>query len=145
MTRFLALLMLVLVDAMAAPGTVAQSQTGADLFLLVGARVRVLAPRLGEGWHIGMFNRLRVEPPCYRILLFAPAGSGRISATLSVRDFTRIQVSILGDGRTRPYTLEPNQDLNSKEDWRDVPLETLSEAERSCRVADGARTSRMRA
>jgi len=139
-TRFLAISTLVLAGAMAAPSAVAQSQAGADLFPLLGARVRVLAPSLGEGWHIGMFNRLRVEPPCYRVLLLESTGSiRRITATLSPRDLTRIQVSTLADGRARAYTPERNEDLDSKEDWRDVSLEALSEAERSCPVADKPR------
>lgn len=80
-----------------------------------------------------------VEPPCYRVLLFSPIGPRRITATLSVRDLARIQVSTIYDGRTRSYTFEPDEDLNSKEDWRDVSLEALGEAERSCRVGDERR------
>ncbi len=33
----------------------------------VGALVRVLVPKLGPEWQIGMFNRIRVEPPCYLV------------------------------------------------------------------------------
>jgi hypothetical protein len=135
--RILALVTLLVVDAVAAPSAVAQSETRADLPRLVGARVRVLAPRLGEGWHVGMFNRLRVEPPCYRVLLFAATGSiRRIDATLSPRDLTRIEVSTLGNGRARSY--EPNEELDSKDDWRELPLDALGEAERRCPVADAA-------
>jgi hypothetical protein len=74
------------------------------------------------------------------VLLLESTGSiRRITATLSPRDLTRIQVSTLADGRARAYTPERNEDLDSKEDWRDVSLEALSEAERSCPVADKPR------
>jgi hypothetical protein len=122
--------------ALGALSLAAQSQTSADTLPPVGARVRVLAPRLGEGWHIGMFNRLRVEPPCYRVLLFSPTGSRRITATLSVHDLRGIQVSTLYDGQTRPYKFDPDAELDSKESWREVSMEVLAEAERNCRVGD---------
>lgn len=134
MARLLTLLTVTLLGVITATSSGAQDQTIENALPLVGARVRVLSPRLGEGWHIGMFNRLRVEPACYRVLLFAPTGSRRISATLSVRDFARLQVSTIYDGQTRSYPFEPSENLLSKEKWRDISLEALNEAERNCRV-----------
>lgn len=136
MTRSLALLTVALLDALGASSLAAQSQTSEDTLPPIGARVRVLAPRVGEGWHIGMFNRLRVEPPCYRVLLFSSTGTRRITATLSVRDLGGIQVSTIRDGQTRPYKFGSDEDLDSKEIWREVSLEVLAEAERNCRVGD---------
>jgi hypothetical protein len=125
------LLTLLIAGALAALAH-AQTQTGTDLLSLVGGRVRVMAPGVGEGWQVGLFNRLRVEPPCYRVLLIG--ADGRISATLAPRELTRIQVSTLSDGRRRSYNLTPDADLDAKETWHDLPLKALHEAERSCPV-----------
>jgi hypothetical protein len=130
------LLPVVLIGAFGVLSVAAQSETGTDALPPVGARVRVLAPRLGEGWHTGMFNRLRVEPPCYRVLWFSPAGTRRIAATLSVRDLAEIQVSTMQDGQARPYKFDSGEKPNSKEAWREVSREVLAQAEANCRVGD---------
>lgn len=107
----------------------------------VGARVRVLAPALGAGWHTGMFNRLRVEPPCYRIILFASGPTRSVRATLSVRDLMALQVSTIYDGRTRFEPAEPSEEAYAGETWSEVPLELLRAAERHCRVSEKAAPS----
>ena len=98
----------------------------------VGARVRVVAPGLVNEWQIGMFNRLRVEPPCYRILLFEAGPTRRIRATLSVRDITRIQVSTIYHGRTRVAPPEGSEEANVTESWSDVSMIALRAAEERC-------------
>jgi hypothetical protein len=91
--RLLAEAVVIMPAAASAPATRAAGEAGQDTELLprIGARVRVLASVLGPGWHAGMFNRLRVEPPCYWILIFAPGQIRRVTATLSVRDLERLE------------------------------------------------------
>src|SRR6266704_2044257 len=46
-----------------------------DLLWLVEQRVRVQSPALGPGWHEGLFNRQRREPPCYVVVIWKPRPS----------------------------------------------------------------------
>jgi hypothetical protein len=71
----------------------------------IGARVRVQVSGLWPGWHMGVFNRLRVEPPCYRVLVFGP--THHVERMLSIREIERIQVSSLFDGHTRAEPTDP--------------------------------------
>jgi hypothetical protein len=83
-----------------------------------------------------MFNRLRVEPPCYRVLILASdAGERRVKRVLSARDLERLEVSAVYDGRSRvaPPDLDSRVDV-AGEGWRDVPLELLRRADKACRV-----------
>ncbi len=77
----------------------AAAQSAVDSLPPIGARVRVLAPRLGPEWQIGMFNQLRLATSCHRILLFTPTGALRIRATLEPSELTRLQVAIRPDGQ----------------------------------------------
>ena len=102
---------------------------------LIGTPVRVMAPALGPGWHYGEFNRLRVEPPCYRVVIFSTGSTRRVEHILSVNEFTRIQVADeLEDGRKNSSAAltEKNHDRN----WHEFPLESLQAAEKTCRVRE---------
>lgn len=103
---------------------------------LTGARVRVVVPSLGSEWQIGIFNRLRVEPPCYRVILFELAQPRRVRAVLSVREISRLEVSRVYDGRTRVTPNEPTDRAEREDEWRNVSLDALRAAEQHCRIRD---------
>lgn len=95
----------------------------------IGARVRVVAPRLGPGWRTGMFNRTRQEPPCYLVLVFDPGPDRRIAVTIPVAAATRLQVS-----RRRPGSESEGPDPGAAafdgEEWTEVPLDPVRAAGR---------------
>jgi hypothetical protein len=100
----------------------------------IGARVRVLAPTQGPGWHIGMLNQLRVPAPCYRVLLFAREGALRVVATLVPAELKRVQVSLDAEGRVRPEHPPSRGAPVSGEQWREVSLPMLLAGERRCQA-----------
>lgn len=98
----------------------------------VGALVRVEASRLGPGWHLGIFNRLRVEPPCYRVVIFAKDGSNRITHTLRVEEVERMQSHLLYNGREK---VEPPRVLTGdkvSENWAEVSVNALWATAEQC-------------
>ena len=98
----------------------------------VGALVRVIAPALAPDWRLGIFNRLRVEPPCYRVVILQTnsVGAGDI---LSLDVIARLQVHRRYDGALRSA---PNPDAMEKwneADWVDVPIKPLqAQNQRQC-------------
>lgn len=86
----------------------------------VGARVRVMVPRLGPGWRVGMFNRTRQEPPCYLVQLFDPGLIRRVSVTVPVQAVTKLQVSRLYPGAQQ--SPDPGAAAFDGEKWVDTPL-----------------------
>ena len=94
----------------------------------IGSRVRVTAPMLAPGWHVGMLNRLRVEPVCYVILIFE--SSNKLKASLTLNEITEIQLSTLYDKGFGGY--DPSNPLYRNESWTDVSLEALRAANK-CR------------
>lgn len=102
---------------------------------LVGTQVRVMAPALGSGWHYGEFNRLRVEPPCYRVLIFSTGPIRRIEHTLSAGEFTRIQVADHPSGeQAKSSAAVAAAGKNHDVTWRELSLELLLTAEKTCGV-----------
>ena len=89
----------------------------------IGSRIRVIAPSLNAGWHVGMLNRLRVEPLCYTVLVFGSPGKNEVTAMLTLDEITQIQVSSLYDEGRTGY--DPSKPSYPEENWNDVPLETL--------------------
>ena len=96
----------------------------------IGARVRVRVSGLWPGWHMGMFNQLRVPAACYRVLVFGPTRT--VERMLSIREIERMQVSRLYDGRARVEPAEPDEWTYAGETWREVPMAPLREAEQRC-------------
>ena len=90
----------------------------------IGSRVRVTAPKLEPGWHVGMLNRLRIEPICYVILIFE--SSNKLNVTLTLNEIAQIQVSTLYDKGFGGY--DPSNPLYAHEQWTDVSLEALRAA-----------------
>jgi hypothetical protein len=97
----------------------------------IGARVRVVVPRLGPGWRTGMFNRTRQEPPCYLVLLFHPGPVRRIADTVHIGAVTRLQMSTLypGDGPADP---DPGAAGHDGEGWQEVAIDPLKALGRHC-------------
>ncbi len=50
--------------------------------------------------YVGMFNRLRVEPACYRVVIFTHDGSNRVAHMLGMQELERMQAHLVYDGRT---------------------------------------------
>lgn len=86
----------------------------------VGARVRVMVPRLGPGWRVGTFNRTRQEPPCYVVQLFDPGLTRNVAVTVPVQAVTKLQVSKLYSG-AQPSP-DPGAAAFDGEKWVDMPL-----------------------
>jgi hypothetical protein len=116
----------------AAAGGRAPSARADESIPAIGARVRVQVSGLWPGWHMGMFNRLRVEPTCYRVLLFGPTRI--VERMLSIPEIERLQVSSLFDGRTRLEPADPDEWTYAGETWRDVSMDPLRKAEQQCPV-----------
>lgn len=98
----------------------------------VGALVRVEVPPLGTGWHVGMFNRLRVEPPCYRVAIFAGDGSNRVTRMLGMRELERMQVHRVYKGGDQ---IAPAQALAGgpvSDDWAEVSMDMLGASVAHC-------------
>ncbi len=89
----------------------------------VGSLVRVIAPHLGSEWLYGMFNRLRVEPPCYRVLIFE-AETNQVKYNLKLEELERLQTHFVYDGSINP-SLYSNSDQWDTKDWQEVPLVEL--------------------
>lgn len=96
----------------------------------IGSRIRVTAPSLNPGWHIGKLNRFRVEPICYTILIFGSPGKNEVTAMFTLGEISQIQVSNLyNDGRAN---YDPTMPSHPDEKWSDMSLEALRSANK-CR------------
>ncbi len=98
----------------------------------VGALVRVEALRLGPGWHLGMFNRLRIEPRCHRVVIFARDGSNRVTHTLEIKEIERMQTHLVYNGRNK---IAPARVLASgkvSDDWAEVSMDALRASVSQC-------------
>jgi hypothetical protein len=119
---------LTLAVLLAVSGGRAPSARANERIPAIGARVRVQVSGLWPGWHMGMFSRLRVEPPCYRVLLFGPTRI--VERMLSIPEIERL----LYDGRTRLAPADPDEWIYAGETWREAPTGPLQEAEQKCPV-----------
>ncbi len=102
--------------------------------LSVGSLVRVIVPHLGPEWLYGMFNRLRIEPPCYRVLIFETE-TNQVNYNLKLEELERLQVHSLYNGSINA-PLYGNSDLWDVNDWQEVSLVKLqkSNCQSKCRV-----------
>ena len=92
----------------------------------IGALVRVIVPELGPDWQLGMFNRLRVEPPCYRVLVFQLDGVSSPDI-LPLDQIERLQVHNIYDGRDRQAPSSAAVQKWNETDWQEVPIKPLQE------------------
>ena len=93
-----------------------------------GSRVRITSEKLGRGWHVGMLNRIRTEPVCYRVLIFAPPN--RIKRIIDPDDITKIQVSSIYNKGGSNY--DPAKWEYPREKWLDVSLDDILAANKKC-------------
>jgi hypothetical protein len=121
----------VLLAVSAAAGGRAPSARADESIPEIGARVRAQVSGLWPGWHMGMFSRLCVEPPCYRVLLFGPTRI--VERMLSISEIERLQVSSLYDGRTRLAPADPVEWTYAGETWREVPIDPRGRPNKSAR------------
>lgn len=112
---------------------IAMAGTTVSITPAVGALVRVIAPEFGSDWRLGLFNRLRVEPPCYRVVIFQMNGEGAPDI-LPLDNIERLQAHIIYDGEVRSApNLDAIQKWNDTE-WYEVSIKPLQEVnERQCR------------
>lgn len=105
---------------------------------LVGQRVRIQAPALGAGWHEGMFNRTRTEPPCFVVLLFKPRASPsaaiEVAATLPLAGVARLAVFTGAPAAMAAWAGLAGRDASGG-DWREVDLATIRPADEGTRCA----------
>lgn len=98
----------------------------------VGALVRVEAPRLGPGWQVGMFSRLRVEPPCYRVVIFARDGSNRVTHTLGMQELERVQAHLVYKGRKKAAPSRVLAGGRVSDEWAEVSMDALRASVAQC-------------
>ncbi len=96
----------------------------------VGTLVRVRILRLGSGWHFGMFNRLRVEPPCFRVVLLHYDGTNRIKEIIAMEEIEQLQAHIVYNGSSQKAPILDTTQKWNEEDWRDIRINLLQEINR---------------
>ncbi len=89
----------------------------------VGGAVRFVAPKLGSAWHVGMFNRLRVEPPCYVVALFSTDGTNQLQETFALAELAKLQAH---RRHAEQFPLEEAwPDVAIADSWVETPLDSL--------------------
>ena len=96
-----------------------------------GARVRFIAPELGPGWRVGMFNQTRQNPPCYLVVVFNPGSERTYAASVYAASIVRLQVSTLYDGSAAADP-DPSAAAYEGELWMDAPLDSMKASGRAC-------------
>jgi hypothetical protein len=129
-----------LISILALLSSRAAAQSPVDSLPPTSARVRVIAPRLGTAWHIGLLNALQVSSSCYRVLLFTPTGALRILATLEPSELTRLQVAVRRDGRVLHYNPSARGAAVPGERWREVRLALFEPSTRACHAKTDSTT-----
>ncbi len=109
--------------ATAAPGFSQSQEQPTRAIPKVGGLVRVVAPKLGSEWHVGMFNRIRVEPPCYVVFLFTTDGNYQLRETLSLAELEQLQVHRMYGDQSPPE--ETWREVAGAEYWLAAPLDSL--------------------
>ena len=121
---FLSLLVLAPIASIAAPGAPR-----------IGAGARIQAAELGPGWHHGFFNQLRLVPPCYLVMIFAPRESSeeplRVQVTVPAARITRLQVTSAPGSSMQEWGGLRRQTA-PEDSWRDVDLVPLLPAPGQC-------------
>ncbi len=106
-----------------------------DLLPTVGSRVRIQAKLLDAGWHEGMFNGTRTEPPCYVVLIFKPRGSRtaaiQASVIVPVQDISYLDVHTGTKTPLQDWAGLPSAD-SSEEHWQRVAPDVLREVNKAC-------------
>jgi len=103
----------------------------------IGTQVRVMAPSLGPGWHYGQFNRLRVEPPCYRVLILSGGPTRPVHHILSPGELTRIEVADHSPGAQPKSSGVAAAGKDPHVTWHEFALDQLLAAEKACGAPRG--------
>ncbi len=101
----------------------------------IGAHVRIQAQGLAPGWHDGMFNRTRAEPPCHIVLIFKPRTSTSdpilVSASIPSLRISRLQISADPIQQPMPEWVGIPAQVSANSAWREIAIDLLrSEASR---------------
>jgi hypothetical protein len=79
-----------------------------------------------------MLNRLRVEPTCYRVVIFAGDGSNRVTRMLGMQELERMQAHLVYNGGNK---IAPAQALAGgpvSDDWAEVSMGMLRASVAHC-------------
>ena len=112
-----------------------EAATSPDLRELLESRVRIQAPVLGPGWHEGLLNRQRREPPCYVIVTFRPRSSSdsplQPGVIVELRDVSRLDVYTGRISSVVHWAGRQSTDLEETSLWRPIPPSVI-DAHRDC-------------
>jgi len=134
--------LLVLFAAFVAQASLAVGSESRDLLWLVEQRVRIQSPVLGPGWHEGLFNRQRMEPPCYVIIIWksrsSPGSPLQIEKTVELKVVSGLQA--FTGSRTPVSTWAGRQSADSADSghWQTIPPDVLN-ANMDCNVVPSSR------
>ncbi|MCI0622389.1 MAG: hypothetical protein L0387_12135 [Acidobacteria bacterium] len=127
--------LMALLTALVIQPSVAANTESWDLRWLLERRVRIQSPALGRGWHQGLFNRQRREPPCYVVITWKPRSSAqsplRVASIIQIGDVSQLQAY---SGPSIPvHTWAGRQSTEVTDDllWQPVSPGVL-EANRTC-------------
>jgi hypothetical protein len=122
------------ITVLALLGARAVAQSPPDSLPHIGARVRVIAPRLGSAWQIGLLNTLQVSSSCYRVLLFTSRGVPQVRDALAPSELKRLQVALRPDGREQSFNPSTRGAAVRGERWREVRLALFEPSTRACQA-----------
>lgn len=98
----------------------------------LGSVVRVQGPSLGDGWHVALFNMLRLPARCYRAVIFGR--SLAVVHMLPMKDLSRMQVAERVSPRKAnalPMEDGPHAEFHAPA-WREVSLPPLIREPERC-------------
>jgi hypothetical protein len=102
---------------------------------LLERRARIQSPALESGWHEGVFNRQRREPPCFLVLIVEPRQSSdsslRVRATVQLRDVSRLEVYAGPVSSMTEWAGRQSANVAGDSLWRSVPPDVV-DANRNC-------------
>lgn len=81
---------------------------------------------------MGMFNQLRIEPPCYRVVIFARDGSNRVTDTLGMEEIERLQAHLVFKGRKKVASPRVLAGGEVSDDWAEVSMDLLRATVTQC-------------
>ena len=99
-----------------------------DLLWLLERRVRIQSPTLGPGWHDGLFNRRRTEPPCYVVIVWnlRPSADAPIQAkaTIHLGDVSHLQ-AYTATLSLPQWAGRRREEIADDSRWQPIPSETI--------------------
>jgi hypothetical protein len=124
-------LLLILLTAVGVQLSTAREPESRDLFWLLERRVRIQSPVLRPGWHEGLFNRQRREPPCSVVIIWKPRSSPRsslqVERIIELRVVSELQAY---SGSSAPVSTWAGRQLAELADdslWRLIAPDVLNE------------------